>query len=161
MMPAVLARLLLPIAVLVSLYFLLRGHNLPGGGFVGGLIMATAIILQYIVGGVVWVESRQSLHPQKWIALGLLVAGGAAISAWTAGRPFLSGLVKDIELPLIGTFHLSSVLFFDLGVYMLVVGATILMLVALAHQSLRFRRKAPSASAASPSATSTISSGAS
>jgi len=139
--PAVLARLLLPIAVLVSLFFLLRGHNLPGGGFVGGLIMATAIILQYIVGGVVWVESRQSIRPQKWIALGLLVASGAALSAWGSSRPYLSALVRDIELPIVGTFHLSSVLFFDLGVYMLVVGATVLILVALAHQSLRFRRK--------------------
>ncbi|WP_397475523.1 monovalent cation/H+ antiporter subunit A [Pusillimonas sp.] len=143
--PAVLARLLLPIAVLVSLFFLLRGHNLPGGGFVGGLIMATAIILQYIVGGVVWVESRQSIRPQKWIALGLLVAGGAALSAWSVMRPFLSALVWDIPVPVIGMLHLSSVLFFDLGVYMLVVGATVLILVAMAHQSLRFRRKAPQA----------------
>ncbi|NYT70082.1 monovalent cation/H+ antiporter subunit A [Pusillimonas noertemannii] len=146
--PAVLARLLLPMAVLVSLFFLLRGHNLPGGGFVGGLIMATAIILQYIVGGVVWVESRQSIRPQKWIALGLLVAGCAALSAWAVSRPFLSALVGDFDLPMIGTVHLSSVLFFDLGVYMLVIGATVLMLVALAHQSLRFRRKVPHAGAA-------------
>lgn len=145
--PAVLARLLLPIAVMVSLFFLLRGHNLPGGGFVGGLIMAMAIILQYIVGGVVWVESRQSIRPQKWIALGLILAGTAAVSAWAAARPFLSALVWDIPVPVVGTLHLSSVLFFDLGVYMLVVGATVLILVALAHQSLRFRRKTPPAEA--------------
>ncbi len=141
--PAVLVRLLLPLAALVSLFFLLRGHNLPGGGFVGGLIMATAIILQYMVGGVMWVESRQSIHPQYWIALGLLAAGGASMSAWWGMRPFLSAVAVDLVLPLLEPIHLSSVLLFDIGVYMLVIGATVLILVALAHQSLRFRRKTP------------------
>jgi len=142
MVPAVLVRLLLPMAVLVSVYFLLRGHNLPGGGFVAGLIMATAVTLQYMVGGVYWVESRSRLNPQYWIALGLLCAGGAAISAWLAMRPFLTALDVDLYLPLLGSVHLSSVLLFDWGVYMLVVGATVLVLVALAHQSLRAQRKA-------------------
>ncbi len=147
MVPAVLARLLLPIAALTSLFFLLRGHNLPGGGFVGGLIMATSIILQYMVGGATWVESRQNIRPQKWIALGLMLAGGAGIAAWWSERPFLSALSSDLAVPGLGTLHLSSVLFFDIGVYMLVVGATILILVALAHQSLRFRRKSTPANA--------------
>lgn len=140
-MPAVLVRLLLPIAAMVSLFFLLRGHNLPGGGFVGGLIFATAIILQYVVGGVVWVESRQSIRPQKWIAIGLLLAGGAAVSAWWDARPLMTAQLYDLAVPYLGTLHLSSVLFFDIGVYMLVIGATVLMLVALGHQTLRFRRK--------------------
>ncbi|NYT35413.1 monovalent cation/H+ antiporter subunit A [Allopusillimonas soli] len=141
MVPAVLVRLLLPIAVLISLYFLLRGHNLPGGGFVGGLIMATAIILQYMVGGIIWVEARPRIHPQSWLAVGLLAAGTAAISVWWLHKPFLSAASADVVLPVIGTIHLSTVLLFDAGVYMLVVGATVLMLVALAHQSLRLYRK--------------------
>src|SRR3546814_311266 len=134
-------------AVLVSLYFLIRGHNLPGGGFVGGLIMATAIILQYMVGGVVWIEARPRIHPQYWIAMGLLAAGTAAMSVWWAAKPFLAANSLDLILPLVGHVHLSTVLLFDIGVYMLVVGATVLMLVALAHQSLRLHRK-PAASAA-------------
>lgn len=138
---AVLVRLLLPMAVLISVYLLLRGHNLPGGGFVGGLVMATAIILQYMVGGVYWVESRSRLNPQHWIGLGLLAAGAAAVSAWFAMRPFLSALSWDVALPLVGHIHLSSVLLFDLGVYMLVVGAAVLVLVALAHQSVRAQRR--------------------
>jgi len=141
LVPAVLVRLLLPLAALVSLFFLLRGHNLPGGGFVGGLIFATAIILQYVVGGVVWVESRQSIRPQRWIALGLLLAAGAALSAWWQGAPLMTAQVNTVALGRLGELHLSSVLFFDVGVYMLVIGATVLMLVALGHQSLRFRRK--------------------
>lgn len=145
--PAVLVRLLLPIAALISMYFLLRGHNLPGGGFVGGLILATATILQYMVSGVIWVEARPGIQPQHWIAFGLLAAGGAAMSVWWGARPFLAALSWDIFLPVIGSIHLSTVLLFDIGVYMLVVGATVLMLVALAHQSLRLYRKPPPASA--------------
>ncbi len=142
MVPAVLVRLLLPVAALISVYFLLRGHNQPGGGFVGGLIFATSVILQYMVGGVYWVESRSRLNPQNWIGIGLLSAGAAAAIAWLAYKPFLAALAWDVALPLIGHVHVSSVLLFDLGVYMLVVGSTVLVLVALAHQSLRAQRKA-------------------
>jgi len=142
MVPAVLVRLLLPTAALISVYFLLRGHNQPGGGFVGGLIFATSVILQYMAGGVYWVESRSRLNPQNWIGTGLILAGGAAVAAWFAYKPFLSALAWDVALPLVGHVHVSSVLVFDLGVYMLVVGATVLVLVALAHQSLRAQRKA-------------------
>lgn len=141
--PTVLVRLLLPIAALISIYFLIRGHNLPGGGFIGGLIMATAIILQYIVGGIIWVEARPRIHPQNWIALGLLAAGGAAMLVWWAAKPFLSAISLDLHLPIIGAVHLSTVLLFDIGVYMLVIGSTVLILVALAHQSLRLHRKTP------------------
>ena len=141
--PAVLVRLLGPMAALVSVYFLLRGHNAPGGGFVGGLVMATAVIVQYMVGGTMWVESRLRMHPQLWIALGLLSAGAAGIAAWFASLPFLTSVAVDVNLPMVGDLHLSSVLLFDLGVYVLVIGAVVLMLVALAHQSLRSPRKAP------------------
>ena len=141
MMPAVLVRLLLPAAAMVSLFFLLRGHNAPGGGFVGGLILSIALILQYLVGGTVWTESRIRVHPQFCIALGLLCAAGAGLLAWLAGRPFLSALAWHGTLPVLGELHVSSVLLFDVGVYLLVFGATALILVALAHQSLRTHRK--------------------
>ncbi len=141
MLPAVLVRLLLPMAMLVSLFFLLRGHNEPGGGFVGGLVLATAVILQYMVGGVHWVESRLRIHPLYWITFGLLSAALAGIGVWLNGLPFLTSAAWHGELPLLGELHLSSVLLFDLGVYMLVVGATVLMLVAIAHQSLRSQHR--------------------
>jgi multicomponent K+:H+ antiporter subunit A len=147
--PAVNVRLLLPIAGMVSLFFLLRGHNEPGGGFVGGLVMATAAILQYMVGGTVWVESRTRIHPQYWIAFGLLCAAGAGMMGWFAGMPFMSAIAWHPVLPIVGEVHLSSVLIFDLGVYMLVIGATVLILVALAHQSLRSQRR-PVTGRASP-----------
>ena len=141
MVPTVLVRLILPITGLISVFFLLRGHNLPGGGFVGGLVLATGVIIQYMMGGVVWVESRSRLHPLSWIAVGLLLAGGSAISAWAGARPFLTALYIEPVVPLIGKVYLSTVLLFDIGVYMLVIGATVLILVALAHQSLRVQRK--------------------
>ncbi|MCL2657072.1 MAG: monovalent cation/H+ antiporter subunit A [Betaproteobacteria bacterium] len=137
MLPAVLVRLLLPMAMLISVFFLLRGHNAPGGGFVGGLIFATAIILQYIVSGTVWVESRLRIHPLYWIAAGLLCAAAAGIVAAVAGDSFLTSEGWHASLPLLGEIHLSTVLLFDVGVYLLVVGATVLMLIAIAHQSLR------------------------
>lgn len=139
--PAVLVRLLLPMAAMVSGYLLLRGHNAPGGGFIGGLVLAIAIILQYMVGGTVWVESRTRIHPSYWIALGLLSAAIAGIGACLASYPFLTALAVHPHLPFIGEVHVSSVLLFDLGVYMLVIGATVLMLIAIAHQSLRSHRK--------------------
>lgn len=134
--PAVLVRMLLPMAGLVSLYFLLRGHDAPGGGFVGGLVMATAMIVQYMVGGTIWVESRIRIHPQVWIAAGLFAVAAAGMGAWLAADPFLTSEEVDI-----GEVHLSSVLLFDLGIYLAVVGSAMLMLIALAHQSLRSPRK--------------------
>jgi multicomponent K+:H+ antiporter subunit A len=139
--PAVLGRLLMPVAGVISVFFLLRGHNAPGGGFVGGLVLATGFIVQYMVSGTLWIESRMRVHPQYAIGVGLLCAGGAGIAAWLASRNFLSNLTWHGTLPLIGELHLSSTLLFDLGVYLLVVGATTLMLIALAHQSLRSQRR--------------------
>jgi multicomponent K+:H+ antiporter subunit A len=112
--------------------------------------MATAIILQYLVGGTAWAESRTRIRPQYWIGAGLLCAAGAGLSAWVATRPFLSALAWHETLPVIGELHLSTVLLFDLGVYFLVIGSTVLILVALAHQSLRAHRK--SAAQARPEA---------
>ncbi|MCL4781048.1 MAG: monovalent cation/H+ antiporter subunit A [Gammaproteobacteria bacterium] len=140
-LPATITRLLLPMAGLVSIYFLLRGHNAPGGGFVGGLVMATIIIVQYMSSGVLWVESRLRIHPQSWIALGLLIAAASGMTAWLVAKPFLTSFEWYPQLPVLGEIHLSSVLVFDLGVYMVVVGGTVLMLVAIAHQSLRRARK--------------------
>jgi multicomponent K+:H+ antiporter subunit A len=141
MLPGVIAQLLLPVSGMVAVFFLLRGHNDPGGGFVAGLIVTTAVILQYLVGGTAWAESRTRIYPQYWIALGLLCAGGTGLSALLASRPFLSALGWHGVLPVVGELHLSTVLLFDLGVFLLVIGAAVLILVALAHQSRRGHRK--------------------
>jgi multicomponent K+:H+ antiporter subunit A len=89
------------------------------------------------------VESHLRIHPIYWMAFGLLGALFAGAGAWLAGTPFLTSQAWHGNLPLIGELHLSTVLLFDLGVYMVVVGATILMLVAIAHQSLRSHPRKP------------------
>jgi multicomponent K+:H+ antiporter subunit A len=140
--PSLLIRLLFPVVLMVALYLLLRGHNLPGGGFVAGLTVSVAIILQYMAGGIRWVESRLHVLPLRWIGVGLLGAAFTGIGACLAGYPFLTSYFAYRDVPLLGEVPLSSALLFDIGVFALVVGATILILVALAHQSIRSHRPA-------------------
>ena len=140
MVPAVLVRLLLPIAVLVSMYLFMRGHNQPGGGFVAGLVMSVAFILQYMVAGTQWVEAQMSLRPLRWMGTGLLFAIGTGLGSMFFGYPFMTTHTAHLDLPLLGDFHVASALFFDVGVYAVVVGSTLLILTALAHQSVRSHR---------------------
>jgi multicomponent K+:H+ antiporter subunit A len=138
--PAVIMRAMLPPIALVSVYLLLRGHNLPGGGFVAGITLAIGFILQYIAGGTRWAEDRLAIRPLRWVAAGLLLAAITGAGAWLFGRAFLTSHTAHVTLPVIGELHVSSVFFFDLGVFSLVVGATALILIALAHQSVRAHR---------------------
>ncbi len=140
MVPAVLVRLLLPIAFMVSMYLFMRGHNQPGGGFVAGLVMSVAFILQYMVAGTQWVEAQMSLRPLRWMGTGLLCATLTGIGSILLGYPFLTTHTAHFNLPLLGDIHVASALFFDIGVYAVVVGATLLILTALAHQSVRAHR---------------------
>ena len=138
--PAVYLRFLLPFMWMIAVYFFMRGHNLPGGGFVAGLIFTVAMIVQYMIGGTVWVESRLRLQPHKWIAWGLAVAALTGLGACLLGYPFLTSHTAHVTLPLLGEIHLPSAFMFDLGVFMVVVGTTMLILVALSHQSIRSHR---------------------
>ena len=148
MIPAVYLRLLLPVMGVMAAYFFMRGHNLPGGGFVAGLIFATALIVQYMVAGTDWVESHLRLRPHRWISWGLFCACFTGIGAWFLGYPFLTSHTAHLDLPLLGELHAPSAFMFDVGVFLVVVGSTMLTLVALAHQSLRSHRAAADASRA-------------
>ena len=149
LVPFTLTRLLFPVMLLVAAFLLLRGHDLPGGGFSAGMVVAVAVILQYMIGGTEWTEDRlHLLRPRVWIGAGLLLAAGTGLAAWAFDRPFLTSYFGYLDLPLIGEVPTASALVFDLGVFALVVGATLLMLVALAHQSVRGRRAAPGGPAA-------------
>ncbi|MEB0205895.1 monovalent cation/H+ antiporter subunit A [Pseudomonas sp. CCC3.1] len=142
MVPAVLVRLLLPIAFMVSMYLFMRGHNQPGGGFVAGLVMSVAFILQYMVAGTQWVEAQMSLRPLRWMGTGLLCATLTGLGSLLWGYPFLTTHTAHFSLPVLGDIHVASALFFDIGVFAVVVGATLLILTALAHQSVRAHRPA-------------------
>jgi len=138
--PAIYFRALMPVLTLLALYFLYRGHNLPGGGFVAGLIMTVALILQYMVSGTLWVEAKLRIRPHLWLSVGLLLALATGMGAWLFGYPFLTSYTGVVHVPVLGDIHLPSAFIFDLGVFSLVVGASSLLLIALAHQSLRSQR---------------------
>lgn len=142
MVPQLIMRLLFPVILAVAVYLLVRGHDLPGGGFAAGLTVSVAIILQYMAGGTRWVESRLLILPVRWMSLGLLCAAFTGLGACLAGYPFLTSYFAYMDAPAIGQIPLASALIFDLGVFMLVVGSTILILIALAHQSIRSHRPA-------------------
>ena len=139
--PAFIMRLMFPVTAMLGAYLLVRGHNLPGGGFAGGLTLAVAFILQYMAGGTRWVEARLHVRPVRWMAFGLLLATATGAGAWLFAQPFLTSHVIHFDLPVLGELHLPTALLFDIGVFALVVGATGLVLIALAHQSLRGERR--------------------
>ncbi|MDY3331429.1 MAG: monovalent cation/H+ antiporter subunit A [Pelistega sp.] len=145
LVPNVLVRFIMPMIGLITVFFFLRGHNLPGGGFIAGVIFAIGIIVQYMISGIHWVEMRSRIRPQNWLAAGLFMALLAGVLPLFYGLPFLTALAGDIYIPLVGDVHLSSVILFDLGVFALVVGSSTFMLVALAHQSLRSQRQSKGA----------------
>lgn len=129
-----------PVLIVVAADLFFRGHDLPGGGFSAGVTIATALLLQYLATNVRWIEARITVLPIRWMGFGLLIAGATGIGAWAFGYPFLTAHARYIDLPLIGKTPAATALIFDLGVFSLVVGATVLMLIAIAHQSLRAAR---------------------
>ena len=128
---ASLTRLLLPLALLVSTFILLRGHNLPGGGFIAGLITAVALIMQYLANGVAWTHARLPANMHPIIGAGLAIATLTGLASFGFGYPFLTSTFGHLDWPLVGEFELASAMAFDLGVYLVVVGATLLILIHL------------------------------
>jgi multicomponent K+:H+ antiporter subunit A len=128
LVPSQIMQWLFPVIIVVAVYLFMRGHDLPGGGFIGGLTMAIAFILQYMAGGTRWVEDRLRY-------------------------PFLTTYFQYTDIPWIGRVPMATALLFDLGVFLLVVGSTVLILIALAHQSIRAPRSSKSPRRAEPVAT--------
>jgi multicomponent K+:H+ antiporter subunit A len=138
--PALIVKLLFPVISVTAMFLLFRGHDFPGGGFVAGVTMATAFILQYMGHGTIWVEVRFRILPVRWMGVGLLLAASVGAAAWLFGRPFLTSSFSYLQVPLIGPVPMASAFLFDLAIFALVMGATVLMLIALAHQSVRGHR---------------------
>jgi multicomponent K+:H+ antiporter subunit A len=136
---AVISQALLPLALIVSVYIFFRGHNLPGGGFVAGLITAIAMILQYVAKGVDWVKPRLPVEYSTLIAIGILTSTITGLVSWLFGRPFLTSWFDYFDLPVLGQIELASAMAFDLGVYLTVVGATLLILANLGKITTRYR----------------------
>jgi multicomponent K+:H+ antiporter subunit A len=119
---SIVSLVMLPLAITVSLFLFWRGHNLPGGGFIAGLVFAVALLVPYLAFGASWVESKLRLDYHRAIGFGLLAAGLTGVGSFFAGHPFLTSTYWK---------PIASALFFDLGVYLVVVGATMLTMSRL------------------------------
>lgn len=123
-----LTQLLFPLALTVSIYLFLRGHNAPGGGFIAGLVFAVPVLVKYVLQGARAVEATFGFDYLRGIAIGLLLAVIGGVGSWWFGLPFMTSGHLDLELPLIGMLPLASALVFDTGVYVVVFAGTLLML---------------------------------
>jgi len=109
-------------ALLFSLFLLFAGHNAPGGGFVGGLVATTALVLRYVAGGVPEVDRIVPWSQSVFLGGGLLIATVTGFGGWLWADTFLASQKVEIELPVLGTLKATSALPFDIGVYLVVVG---------------------------------------
>jgi multicomponent K+:H+ antiporter subunit A len=123
------ARILLPLALLVGLFLFIRGHNQPGGGFIAGLVVAVALLLQYLASGIGWMQERWEFEFHPLIASGILVAALTGIGAMLWGYPFLKSWHDHYYF--LGEFELASAALFDVGVFLTVVGAVMLTIVTM------------------------------
>ena len=131
-----LTRLILPLMLMVSVYIFLRGHNLPGGGFIAGLITSVALIIQYLANGIEWTQKKLKFTKHAVIGLGLLISTVTGLVSMILGYPFLTSAFTHLHIPLIGDIEIASAIAFDLGVFLVVVGSTVLILVQLGRLSL-------------------------
>ncbi len=134
---SIVARTLLPFALLVTVYIFLRGHNFPGGGFIAGLITSVALVMQFMADGLEPTAKRLKTDFSRVIGVGVLIAGLTGIGSFVFGFPFLTSHTAHPVLPLLGEIAFASAAAFDLGVFLAVVGATMLSISALAGVSNR------------------------
>lgn len=125
-------RFLQVLLLLFSVFMLLRGHNEPGGGFVGGLLAAGAFALYMLAFDVKDARRLLRVNPLTLVGAGLLVVAASGTAALFAGRPFLTGLWYPRPIPGIG--KISTVLAFDIGVYLVVVGTALVVVFTLAEE---------------------------
>lgn len=125
------ARALVPLMLLFSIFLFLRGHNESGGGFIGGLLVVVSVAFYAVSYGVREAAASIRVDPRSLISVGVLCAVGAGLIALVFGDTFLTGEWVDIPLPGGDYYALGSALLFDLGVYLVVAGAGILIVFSL------------------------------
>jgi multicomponent Na+:H+ antiporter subunit A len=130
-------RWLVKVAVLVSVYVTFRGHNAPGGGFAGGLIVGAAFVLRHLTGAPLRVRGRVIEHPARLLGAGLLLAVTAAAAPVLIGESTLESHIWKFDVPLVGEVKLVSSTFFDLGVYFVVIGVILMILLSLGDDGAR------------------------
>jgi multicomponent Na+:H+ antiporter subunit B len=128
-------RVLMPLLLLFAVFLLFRGHNQPGGGFVGGLVVAASFILYAIAFGVEAGRRALLVDPSRLLGVGLLVALASQLPGVFMGRPFMSAVWTTIDAGG-STVHLGSPLFFDVGVFLAVIGVVLTIVFTLTEVSL-------------------------
>jgi multicomponent K+:H+ antiporter subunit A len=126
-------RLLLPATALIAIYFYLRGHNLPGGGFIGGLVLAVGITMLAVGHNSLHQETVRPINLEGWLGFGIVCAVLTGVGSWFMGYPFLTSATRYFPWPVVGDVPIASAMFFDLGVFTVVVGGCVLMLLRLAR----------------------------
>ena len=137
MMMVVLTRVMMPVALMVGFYIFLAGHNEPGGGFIAGLIVSIAVVMQYMASGFMWASDRLRYPYHGVIGAGVLVAGLTGIGAWFVGKPFLTSAFTYVRIPPFEKFEIATAALFDLGVFLSVVGAVMLSLESFSRLARR------------------------
>lgn len=123
--------------LLVSVYLLFAGHNQPGGGFVGGLVAGAAFVLRYVAGGVDEVRRASRVHPYALLGSGLLLSMATVVIPLTMGQSVLDHATWSANLAVFGKVKTTSALFFDTGVYLVVVGLVLVLLTTLGAAEVR------------------------
>jgi multicomponent Na+:H+ antiporter subunit A len=124
-------RIIFPVIMVLSAYFFFAGHNTPGGGFAGGLTAGLALVLRYLAGGRFELGETLPLDAGKILGVGLGLSAGTALASLLVGAPVLSSALIQIDVPVLGTVKFVTALFFDLGVYLIVVGLVLDVLRSL------------------------------
>jgi multicomponent K+:H+ antiporter subunit A len=137
MMMVVMTRVSMPIVLMVGVYIFLRGHNEPGGGFISGLVVAIAILMQFMASGFAWAEARQRYPYHGIIGAGVLIAGLTGVGAWFFEAEFLASSFGYFRIPPFEEFELATAMGFDLGVFLCVVGAVLLSLESFSRLARR------------------------
>lgn len=124
-----------PLVMVFSLYLLFAGHNQPGGGFAGGMTAGAALVLAYLAGGFAGLRRLVPVRASTILSAGLVLAMASSLIPMAFGLEFMESVIWEWELPLIGAVKLVTVLFFDTGVYLVVVGLALILLEAMGDTS--------------------------
>ncbi|MCG7408793.1 Na(+)/H(+) antiporter subunit B [Paenibacillus sp. ACRRX] len=116
-----------------SIYLFMNGHHDPGGGFIGGLSMASSIVLLYLSFGVEKVRENIRVDFKKLSAVGVLIAVATGMASTVFGKPFLTQTFGHVDLPIFGDTELASALIFDTGVALAVIGTAVNIILSISE----------------------------
>ncbi|MDD7945320.1 Na+/H+ antiporter subunit A [Microbacterium sp. NE2HP2] len=137
----VIVRILFHTIIVVSLYLLFAGHNLPGGGFAGGLVAGMALVMRYVAGGPYELGAAAPTDAGRLLGVGMALAVGTAVVPLFFGAPALTSTFWEAELPVLGHVEFVTSTIFDVGVYLVVIGLVLDVLRSLGAEVDRQRKE--------------------